>query len=139
VAFHYVGKGLEDVQELRGLAPNVQVVGSVDDLAEWYYRADAVIAPIFEGGGMKVKTAEALMYGRRVFGTGEALVGYEHCGPEVCLRCDSKEEYRTALAAQLERAHEADDVAVVRSAFLRDYSDSCIDRRLEETLARLLS
>ena len=36
----------------------------VDDLAPYYKKAAAVIMPIFMGGGMKVKTAEALMNGK---------------------------------------------------------------------------
>ena len=33
--------------------------------------------PIFSGSGMKVKTAEALMYGKFLIGTKEAFEGYE--------------------------------------------------------------
>lgn len=33
-------------------------------MAEYIYNADFLIAPIFEGSGMKLKTAEALMYGK---------------------------------------------------------------------------
>ena len=54
----------------------VEVVGSVDSIKPYYERCDAVIAPIFEGGGMKVKTAEALSYGKPVIGTTESTFGY---------------------------------------------------------------
>lgn len=46
-------------------------------MAEYIYNADFLIAPIFEGSGMKLKTAEALMYGKTVFGTTEAFEGYD--------------------------------------------------------------
>ncbi len=56
---------------------NIEVHGFVDDLADFYYNADLVILPIFSGGGMKTKTAEALMYGCPIVGTKEAFEGYE--------------------------------------------------------------
>lgn len=56
---------------------NIEVHGYVKDLAQFYYQADAVILPIFSGGGMKTKTAEALMYGCPIIGTKEAFEGYK--------------------------------------------------------------
>jgi glycosyltransferase involved in cell wall biosynthesis len=62
----------------------------VEDLADLYRRADFVVAPIFSGGGMKVKTAEALSYGKTVVGTPEALRGYEVTeGREAFIRKDA--------------------------------------------------
>ncbi len=55
---------------------NINIVGKVDSLEEYYLDADIVIAPIFDGGGMKVKTLEALSYGKTLVGTPESLHGY---------------------------------------------------------------
>lgn len=55
---------------------NVTVVGTVDDLKKYVMDADFVVAPIFEGSGMKVKTCEALMYGKVCFLTQESREGY---------------------------------------------------------------
>lgn len=33
--------------------------------------------PILSGGEMKVKTAEAMMHGKKIYGTKEALTGYD--------------------------------------------------------------
>lgn len=55
---------------------NIEVHGYVEDLSQYYYQCDAVILPIFSGGGMKTKTAEALMYGCPIIGTQEAFEGY---------------------------------------------------------------
>ena len=53
------------------------VHGRVEDLSPYYERATLVIGPIFEGAGMKVKTAEALSYGKVFIGTDESLIGYK--------------------------------------------------------------
>lgn len=74
--FHVVGKDMDKV-EWKNLTPNVHIHGFVDDLSEYYYRARIVVSPIFVGGGMKTKTAEALMYGKTILGTSEAFEGYE--------------------------------------------------------------
>ena len=56
-----------------------------------------VIAPIFDGSGMKTKVAEALMYGKRIIGTREAFSGYEDIAEEVGWVCNTKEEFVAAL------------------------------------------
>ncbi len=73
--FHIVGKGMDNVS-FNNLTPNIHIHGFVDDLADFYYRARMVVSPIFVGGGMKTKTAEALMYGKTIVGTKEAFEGY---------------------------------------------------------------
>lgn len=54
----------------------LQIHGFVKDLGEYYRRNDAVIAPIFEGSGMKTKTTEALMWGKYIIGTDESFCGF---------------------------------------------------------------
>lgn len=83
--FFVVGRGMEKLRKEEKLQRNnVVLVGAVEDLHEWYNKADVVVAPIFCGDGMKTKTAEALMYGKYFLCTEEALCGYEgldryHC------------------------------------------------------------
>ena len=54
----------------------VKVSGYVEDLEEVYEQCHIVISPIFHGGGMKTKTAEAMMYGCPIIGSKEAFEGY---------------------------------------------------------------
>lgn len=74
--FYIIGKGMDTVP-FKNLTPNIHIHGFVDDLDSFYYRAKMVVSPIFVGGGMKTKTAEALMYGKTIVGTEETFVGYE--------------------------------------------------------------
>lgn len=68
-----VGKGMD---RMSFSCTEVNVEGYVEDLSRYYLESDIVIAPIFSGGGMKTKTAEALMFGAAIVGTTEAFVGY---------------------------------------------------------------
>lgn len=69
---------------------DIKVIGGTDDLSYWYNSADIVVGPIFHGDGMKTKTAEALMYGKRYIGTSEALCGYTQM-EKFC--CNTAEEF----------------------------------------------
>ena len=87
-----IGKGFETLKnDLE--CDNVKVIGTVEDVSEYFYRADFVIAPIFEGSGMKLKTAEALMCGKTIFGTTEAFSGYALDFDRVGGLCNTAREF----------------------------------------------
>lgn len=71
-----VGKGFEALRD-QWKSEKVEVVGTCNDIAAYYYNADIVVAPIFTGSGMKTKTAEALMYGKTIIASTEAMEGYD--------------------------------------------------------------
>ena len=50
-------------------APNVNVLGAVEDVAPYYQGCDAVVVPIRAGGGSRIKILEAFSYGRPVVTT----------------------------------------------------------------------
>lgn len=65
-------------ERLRGMAGGgVEVAGWVPDLAPRLDRAAVVVAPLRRGGGMRVKTAEALAAGKAVVGTPLAFEGLD--------------------------------------------------------------
>lgn len=97
-----VGKGLEAMKDQLERKGKVEVVGAVDSLAEWYLRALVVVAPIFDGSGMKTKVAEALLHGKRVIGTPEAFSGYESVIGKAGSVCATPEEFVAAIAAAQE-------------------------------------
>jgi glycosyltransferase involved in cell wall biosynthesis len=70
------GSGFSQAEWQGDIPPNVDLLGRVPDLTTCYRQARAFVAPIFSGAGMKVKVAEALMYGLPVIGSPLALRGY---------------------------------------------------------------
>lgn len=86
------GKGM-DKQFRNNQNDRVSVLGYVDNLNELYSKALFVAIPLFSGGGMKIKTAEALMYGKTIFGTSEAFVGYDLEFGKVGSLCNSADEF----------------------------------------------
>lgn len=90
-----IGKNMEKIKYLEN--ENIIVAGTVKNTAEYYNCADAVVMPIFSGGGMKVKTAEAMMYGKKILGTQEALTGYCDEKVEGICECNTVEDYVDAI------------------------------------------
>lgn len=95
-----VGRGLDDLKPQLVCDKKVVVVGAVESLSDWYSNAQFVIAPIFDGSGMKTKVAEALMYGKRVYGTSEAFVGYDEVVAQVGEICNTAEAFIEAINSE---------------------------------------
>jgi len=93
-----VGRGFEAYRAELEREGKVQVVGAVDHLADWYRNAHFVIAPIFDGSGMKTKVAEALMYGKKIIGTPEAFSGYEDIDKKVGWVCKTADDFSVAIS-----------------------------------------
>ncbi|UUL82468.1 glycosyltransferase [Sphingomonas qomolangmaensis] len=95
IATMVVGHGMDQVAP----APNLTMVGAVDDIAPWYAHALAVVAPVRDGSGMKTKVAEALMFGKQVIGTAEAFSGYDRTVVAANRQCDEPASFRRAIDA----------------------------------------
>ena len=88
-----VGKGMEKLKAEEEALRDIEVVGSVPDLASYIAEADIMILPIFKGSGMKVKTCESLMYGKNILGTDEAFEGYDADYDRIGGKCNTAEEF----------------------------------------------
>lgn len=96
-----IGKGLEKIKH-KYLYKNIDILGTVDDLEPYYNNAECVVAPIFTGAGMKVKIAEAMMYGCPIIGTTEAFKGYIIPALNKCIQiANSPAEFLNALNKEL--------------------------------------
>lgn len=128
-----VGKGFENHRAALEVPGKVQVIGGVDDLSQWYQKAKFVIAPIFDGSGMKTKVAEALMYGKRVVGTPEAFSGYEDIVAIAGWSCRTVDEFVNAIGVAWIAVEDAFDPAL-RKLYEDRYSLSAARSRLREIM-----
>ena len=116
-----VGRGFEAYRGELEASGQIEVVGGVADLAPYYAAASAVVAPIFDGSGMKTKVAEALMHGKRVIGTREAFSGYEAVAAEAGWRAENLQEW-VHLVEAVVAAPRAPHDPNLRALFDRHYS-----------------
>lgn len=90
-----VGKNMSP-SIFSNLNDRVSIFGFVDDLADYYRKAKMVVSPIFHGGGMKTKTAEALMWGKLILGSKEAFEGYV-IDSNCMIECNTEIEFINAI------------------------------------------
>lgn len=123
-----VGKGMDKLKD-EIIADNVEIHGFVEDLDSYYYNADLVVAPIFDGGGMKVKVAEALMYGKCIIGTKEAFEGYDIDIDKVGYICDDKKSFIRSIKDYKNNDSFKKYNDISRNYFLEKYEyKSCLNK-----------
>jgi glycosyltransferase involved in cell wall biosynthesis len=130
---YVVGRGFDQVREKLEIPGKIIIVGGVDDLEIWYRRSKFVVAPIFDGSGMKTKVAEALMYGKKIVGTPEAFVGYEITLPRSGWCCRSPEGFLNACRAAEREFSGSVDQALIE-IYEENYSFTGAKRRFAEIL-----
>lgn len=126
-----IGKGLEKYDADLG-HEKLKILGFVPDLTAIYYHAAAVVAPIFSGGGMKVKIAEALMHGKCVIGSKFSFIGYENAvNSGVCKIADSVNDYFDLI----EKATQTSALKLLsQDIFMREYSLSAGETRMRSII-----
>jgi glycosyltransferase involved in cell wall biosynthesis len=128
-----VGRGFEALVLELERPGRVTVVGTVDNLSNWYHQAQFIIAPIFDGSGMKTKVAEALMYGKKIIGTPEAFSGYEGIVAQAGWMCNTADEFVEAITTA---SAEIDQLFYprLRKIYERSYSTDAAKLRLGQIL-----
>lgn len=129
-----VGRGMEVLADSLAANPAVTLVGGVDDLAPWYAGAALVVAPIFDGSGMKTKVAEALMHGKHVAGSPEAFSGYADDVVAANFCCTTVEQFTRAINRSETSPPPAFD-ETMRALYERDHSPSAAKVRLSAILS----
>ncbi len=131
------GKGFEAYEKVWG-SKKVIVQGFVQDIAQLYADAACVAIPLLSGGGMKIKTAEALMFGKYIFGTDEAFVGYEGAFEKIGGKCNSAQAFIDKLNTFLQK--EKDSFSVYsRQLYEEKYSMEASREAFAKLLKRLYS
>jgi glycosyltransferase involved in cell wall biosynthesis len=105
VAVDVVGDHGGDIET----APEVLLHGRVEDVKPFYERAHALVIPVFEGSGTRLKVVEAAQLGRPVVSTTLGVEGLP--GGDTWLRADDAPAF-AAAAAQLRAELEAGDPAL---------------------------
>lgn len=137
ITLNIVGKDFEKKRDEYKKYENVNVIGTVEELEQYYYRHAVVVMPIFFGAGMKVKTAEAMMYGRIILASDEALEGYDVENVKGIYRCNTAEEYIFWIEKIFKEGKICGFQSEVRNCFLEKYETSQQIKRLETLIEKL--
>ena len=128
IELNIVGRGTEQLTD-EFTDQRVRVLGTVDDISEYYYDADIVIAPLFSGGGMKLKSMEAISMGKCLVGNEESLVGFwenmdETVRNRIVYNCKTKDEWVQVLN-QLAKQKIHKFNPELYTVFINNFSYSC--------------
>ncbi|MDR1729218.1 MAG: glycosyltransferase family 4 protein [Prevotellaceae bacterium] len=126
VHLQIVGKGMNLLKKDLNIPQNAELIADVPDLKPYFETADVVILPIFKGSGMKVKTCEALMYGKNIIGTTEAFEGYEVDYDLVGGRCNTKNDFIEKIQQFISFPRPRFN-AYSRKMFLEKYSEQSVE------------
>lgn len=107
-------------------APGVRLLGVVDDVADVYRSAAVVINPMRYGTGLKIKTVEALGYGKAVVTTTVGAEGLEGDGESGFRIADTPREFARAVAQLLEDESARADLERSGRAYLEGYNAAAL-------------
>lgn len=133
IRFIIVGKNMGELKKNNDILTNINVLSDVPDLGLYFKEADVIIAPIFSGSGMKVKTCESLMYGKNILGTSEAFEGYDIDFDKVGKLANTAKDYIEYLNALNETPIPKYN-NYSRMVYLDKYSDNAAKRVFEVML-----
>lgn len=136
VRINIVGHGLASIGAKLLVPSNVTIASNVERLDPWYHNALCVIAPVFDGSGMKTKIAEALMHGRPVLGSAQAFRGYESTIGEIGIVCEEVNDYVRAIAS-LHAGNRVYNPSTLRSIYQECFSLDARARYYDAILSRL--
>jgi glycosyltransferase involved in cell wall biosynthesis len=124
-----------EVQAL-GRRPGVNVVGPVPSIAPYFDRAHAVVVPILEGTGVRVKIVEAMAAGRAIVTTSLGCEGLPHIeSGRHLLVADGDRDFASAAETLLSGAELRRRIAADARALAERYYDW---RRLGDAQEELL-
>lgn len=129
------GPGAEHLSFADEVPDGVEVLGFVDDLAQLYGSAAAVICPIYTGAGTRVKLVEAAAFGMPIVSTAIGAQGLEFSnGREILIAGNSAEFARHCLKVLTDTTFADELGSNARKLVARRYDRNLIVNRLVQVL-----
>jgi polysaccharide biosynthesis protein PslH len=137
------GREMDKLKE-KHYPDGVTVQGFVENIETLYRDADIIISPVFEGGGMKVKVAEAMAFGKMIVGSNESYEGYQEKIPddywdEYVFRANTADEFLTKIRAVLSmddaKHHYNSEIrALYDEGFSEKYAENVISEMINKCM-----
>lgn len=116
-----------------GEHPGVVKLGVVEDLAETYADAQLVVIPLTMGTGLKIKTAEALGFGRPVLTTDVGAEGLEQWAGTAFCRVRAMDDLAEAAVSLLTDPEQCSRLSRRAREFAQEWNGMCF-RAIEELI-----
>lgn len=107
-------------------APGVRLLGQVEDLAPLYRAATVVVNPILFGTGLKIKTVEALGFGRPLVTTSAGAEGLDGLAGKSFLVADAPSAFSDAVVSLLSDREARQALAARAHDCAADWNRRCL-------------
>lgn len=132
---HIFGSISHSLSKLSSVKKDVNIIchGEISKIEDVYLLGDLVINPVLYGGGLKIKTVEAMGYGIPSITTPEGAAGLSDCIGKAFLSANSPEEFSECIQRLVASSSLRDSL----SKFGTDYANnnftrnSCFDNLLD--------
>jgi len=101
VTLHICGTVCESLTQFA--APNIQLLGRVDDLNAEYGAAQVCLIPLIAGSGLKIKLVEAFSHGRACVSTSVGVQGVRELANRAVFVADAPPEFAAAVVRLLKQ------------------------------------
>lgn len=110
--------------------PNIEYLGFIDNPYPIITNSKALISPLFQGAGVKVKVLDAIATGTPVIGTDVSFEGIDPCYEQLMLRANNKEDFISSIK------HVDIDINTrkkIKNQFLEEIENKAIIQYLKES------
>lgn len=130
VKFEIIGPSLENsfLDKIQ-FNDRIKYLGFLDDPYSKIAESEALIAPIFQGAGVKVKVVESLAIGTPIIGTPIAFEGISNLGHNSMLLCTSAKEFINAINTF--EALSRNDKSRIKLLFTNSYKTNKVEEILK--------
>lgn len=127
---HIAGKNTP--QKIKNLSSgNIQVDGEVPDALEYMSRHNIMIAPLFSGGGMRIKIIEAMAMGKVVITTTMGAEGIPCKNGENILIADTREDFSKRLIESIGNQEQCNTIGNNAKQFaFQHYDNKILSKKL---------
>lgn len=118
------------------MLPGVLYHGIVPDLKPFYRSATVVINPVMYGSGLKIKTIEALSYGKCLATTKEGIIGFERRTKPFCITTTVDKSMAEDIARIIENPEKRKKIEKAAFSFAKEqFSPSTCFKELASALS----
>jgi len=114
---------------ITNVSDKVQIHGLLSDLSIAYRHCDAMINPMVQGGGIKIKSVEALAHGKPLIASPEGAVGIENPNSSGVIVAKNRSQFIAAVLYLFYISRERESLAsAARRAALEQFNlEKCFD------------
>ncbi|MEI6067644.1 MAG: glycosyltransferase [Methylococcaceae bacterium] len=126
-----------EIEDLCHGTDGVQLYQNVPDVKEYYKQCKAVVIPLLEGGGTRIKILEAALANRPIFSTPQGVEGLDLCNDKDFLQFRDGSDFFNAYSKLLDTEKYNSLVHNAKECVLSKYSVETLNVAMKKVLTNI--